>query len=117
MAMQPRIAPGVVRVSPRQPWIDDPAYRVGPKTPDGFWFVSRQSSMAIRAVIDDDAPVRGQMSMIYALRDAERGSQVASEDEYLESLSFAMTMDAPQLARLRDMVSTGAAGGPTDGAS
>lgn len=115
-----KIAPVAVRVRPDQLywWKTDYRWRRGPNTPDGWWMISRQSYVeieAVRLIVDPEAPERDAREFGRALEDATQADRLAAEDAYLAAVTVTAELSPDDLARLRDAVLEGRAGGPADG--
>ena len=121
----PKVAPSIVRMRPGQVfwWKDNPIWRRGPDTPNGFWMIYVFAGVvAVRVIEDDQAPERTSHEFWDALGDAadpdERTVQEAwidAQDAYLTALTIAAEIPPAELVQLRDAVRAGKAGGPTDG--
>ncbi len=123
-----QVAPGAVRMHPDQIfwWDDDPFWRRGPDTPDGWWMIyslgGPRAVRAVRIIVDDHAPERTEHEFLATLseaRDPDRRRRERdaddNEDAYLAALTFAAEIPPEELVRLRDAVRAGKAGGAADG--
>jgi hypothetical protein len=112
-----KVAPRTVRMRPGQLfwWTTDPLWRRGPATPDGWWMVRRYPSVAVRLILDPEAPERTEYDFARELCDACIADRLEAEDAYLTALTTAAEIPPAELVRLRDAVRAGRAGGPVDG--
>lgn len=120
-----KVAAGVVRMRPGQPFAWDRAliWRRGPDTPDGFWAIYAFAGVvAVRVIEDERAPERTAREFWDVLHDAVEPDRRSAEekrndaqDAYLTALTIAAEIPPAELVRLRDAVRAGRAGGATDG--
>lgn len=122
----PIISRQVLRINRLRPY-ENPdtmfGWRLGPKTPDGFWMVTRNRTAvggglqewAVRVVIDPAATPIGLSRE--DLEDALYGrlDKRAEEDAYLASIEIVRMLPPDDLTRLREAVLAGKAGGSADG--